>query len=80
MANILIIGAGGVGRVVVHKCVQNRDIFENITLASRRLSSCEAYQSEVKERYGVDINIAEVDADDVPALVELIEKVKPDMV
>jgi saccharopine dehydrogenase (NAD+, L-lysine-forming) len=80
MADILIIGAGGVGRVVVHKCVQNRDIFENITLASRRLSSCEAYQSEVKERYGVDINIAEVDADDVPALVELIEKVKPDMV
>jgi saccharopine dehydrogenase (NAD+, L-lysine-forming) len=80
VANILIIGAGGVGRVVVHKCVQNRDIFENITLASRRLSSCKAYQSEVKERYGVDINIAEVDADDVSALVALIEKVKPDMV
>ncbi|HIP60716.1 MAG TPA: saccharopine dehydrogenase family protein [Campylobacterales bacterium] len=80
MANILIIGAGGVGRVVVHKCVQNRDVFEHITLASRRLSSCEVYQKEVKERYDTDIDIAQVDADDVPALVALIQKVKPDMV
>jgi len=80
LANILIIGAGGVGRVVVHKCVQNRDVFEHITLASRRLSSCEVYQKEVKERYDTDIDIAQVDADDVPALVALIQKVKPDMV
>ncbi len=80
LANILIIGAGGVGRVVVHKCVQNRDVFSEITLASRRLSSCELYQKEVKERYDTDIDIAEVDADDVPELVSLIQKVQPDMV
>ena len=79
MANILIIGAGGVGRVVVHKCAQE-DTFTQITLASRRLSSCELYQKEVKERYNRDIDIAQVDADDVPALVALIQKVKPDMV
>ena len=79
MANILIIGAGGVGRVVVHKCTQEKT-FEKITLASRRISSCELYQQEVKERYNKDIDIAEVDADDVPALVALINKVKPDMV
>ncbi len=79
MANILIIGAGGVGRVVVHKCVQETT-FDKITLASRRLSSCELYQKEVKERYNKEINIAEVDADDIPALVALINKVKPDMV
>ncbi len=80
LANVLIIGAGGVGRVVVHKCVQNRDIFEKITLASRRLSSCELYQQEVKARYDMDIDIAEVDADNIPDLVALIQKVKPDMV
>ncbi|HIP45968.1 MAG TPA: saccharopine dehydrogenase family protein [Campylobacterales bacterium] len=79
MADILIIGAGGVGRVVVHKCAQEK-IFDNITLASRRLSSCEKYQQEVKERYSRDIDIAEVDADDIPALIALIKKIKPDMV
>ncbi len=80
MANILIIGAGGVGRVVLHKCVQNRELFKNITLASRRISSCETYQKEIKERYDQDIDIAEVDADDVEALVDLITKVNPDLV
>ena len=79
MANILIIGAGGVGRVVVYKCVQD-PTFDKITLASRRLSSCARYQEEVKARYDKDIDIAEVDADDIPALVALIQKVKPDMV
>ncbi len=80
MAKVLIIGAGGVGRVVLHKCVQNRDIFSDITLASRRLGSCEAYKEEIKDRYGVEIGIAEVDADNVEALVALIERVKPDIV
>ncbi len=79
MANILIIGAGGVGRVVVHKCAQEKT-FDTITLASRRLSSCEIYQKEVKERYNKEIAIAQVDADDTTALVALIEKTKPDMV
>ncbi|HHD84198.1 MAG TPA: saccharopine dehydrogenase family protein, partial [Campylobacteraceae bacterium] len=80
MAHVLIIGAGGVGRVVVHKCAQNSDTFDKITLASRTLSRCELYQKEVKERYGKAIDIATVDADSVEELVELIEKVKPDMV
>ncbi len=77
VANILIIGAGGVSRVVVYKCVQNRDIFTKITLASRTLSKCKLIQEEV----GKDsIDIAQVDADCVDELVTLIEKVKPDMV
>jgi len=80
MAHVLIIGAGGVGRVVVHKCAGDKEVFEKITLASRRLSSCETYQKEVKDRYNRDIDIAEVDADNVPALVALINNIKPDMV
>ena len=80
MANILIIGAGGVGRVVVHKCALNNDVFDKITLASRTLSKCELYQKEVSQRYNVDIDIAKVDADDIKTLVALIQKVKPDIV
>ncbi len=79
MANILIIGAGGVGRVVAHKCAKNSDVFTKITLASRTLSKCELYQKELKDRYGVDIDIDTVDADSVDELVSLIQKVKPDM-
>ncbi len=73
---ILIIGAGGVGRVVVHKCVQNLDVFKKITLASRTFSKCEKLQKEVNNK----IDIAKVDADSIDKLVSLIEKVKPFMV
>jgi saccharopine dehydrogenase (NAD+, L-lysine-forming) len=69
--NTLIIGAGGVGRVVAHKCVMNSDTFTTITLASRRLSSCEVIQSEV----GADkLNIAQVDADNTEELIALIKE------
>ena len=80
MKDVLLIGAGGVGRVVLHKLVQNSDIFSNITLASRTLSSCKEYQEEIKQRYNKDIDIAKVDADNVDELVELINKTKPDIV
>ena len=32
MAKVLIIGAGGVGGVVTHKCAQLPDVFEEIVL------------------------------------------------
>ncbi len=80
MSNVLVIGAGGVGRVVVHKLAQNHDVFSKITLASRRLESCKEYQDEILGRYGIEIDIAQVDADNVQELVELIKTVKPDIV
>ncbi len=73
---ILIIGAGGVGRVVTHKAVQNLDAFKKITLASRTLSKCEQIQKEV----GGKIDIAKVNADSVDELTELVGRVKPFMV
>ncbi len=73
---ILIIGAGGVGRVVVHKAVQNLDTFKKITLASRTLSRCEQLKKEVNGKIDID----RVDADNVEELIALIEKVKPFMV
>ncbi|AOS96670.1 Carboxynorspermidine synthase [Microbulbifer aggregans] len=76
MARVLIIGAGGVGQVVAHKCAQVEDVFEHITLASRTKSKCD----KIAEMLPRMIDTAEVDADNVPELVKLIEKVKPDMV
>ncbi|USD21863.1 saccharopine dehydrogenase family protein [Microbulbifer variabilis] len=76
MANVLIIGAGGVGQVVAHKCAQVPEVFENITLASRTKSKCDKIAKMLPRK----IDTAEVDADNVPELVKLIEKVKPDMI
>ena len=77
---ILIIGAGGVSRVATVKCAMNIDTFEKITLASRTISKCEKIRDEIKENQKVDIEVASVDADDVPALVELINKINPKVV
>lgn len=80
MGKILVIGAGGVGSVAVHKMAMNPDIFSEITLASRRVAKCEAIAESVKARTGVTIATAEVDADDVEATAAMIERVKPELV
>jgi saccharopine dehydrogenase (NAD+, L-lysine-forming) len=73
----LVIGAGGVSSVAVHKMAKNPELFGKITLASRRRFKCEAIAQSVEERFGVTIDTAEVDADDVAATAALIELVKP---
>jgi saccharopine dehydrogenase (NAD+, L-lysine-forming) len=78
--NTLIIGAGGVGNVVAFKCAMNVQTFGNITLASRTLKKCDTIASNVKNRVGVTLNTAKVDADNVSELVELITKLKADIV
>ena len=80
MSKVLVIGAGGVGSVAVHKMAMNSDIFSHITLASRRVAKCDAIAESVKARTGVVIDTAEVDADDVEATAALIARVKPELV
>jgi len=77
LATALIIGAGGVGRVVAHKCVQNRETFDRIVLASRTLKRCEEIQSELPEGA---IEITTVDADSTEETAALIKKVGADIV
>ena len=48
MNKVLIIGAGGVGSVVAHKCAMVPEVFGEITLASRTLSKCDAIAAEVE--------------------------------
>ena len=80
LSKVLVIGAGGVGSVAVHKMAMNSDIFSHITLASRRIVSCEKVAESVLARTGVTIDVAQVDADDVAATIALIEKVQPRLV
>ncbi len=77
MKTTLIIGAGGVGRVVVHKCVQNSDSFGQIVLASRTKKRCDDIKAELPE---ANIVTEQVDADSVADLVDLINRYKPNIV
>jgi saccharopine dehydrogenase (NAD+, L-lysine-forming) len=74
MNKVLIIGAGGVGSVVAHKCAMVPEVFGEITLASRTLSKCDAIAAEVKKRTGRTIATAKVDADNAEETAALIRK------
>lgn len=76
MATVLIIGAGGVGRVVAHKCVMNAGTFDRIILASRTLKRCEEIQSELPKGA---IEIATVDADNTQEVIDLIKRTNADI-
>ncbi len=78
---VLIIGAGGVGNVVVKKCAMNPDVFSEVVLASRTLRKCEAIAAECEAiNLPTKVETHQVDADSVPELVALINKVKPFMI
>ncbi|MBN2878335.1 MAG: saccharopine dehydrogenase family protein [Clostridia bacterium] len=79
MAKVMIIGAGGVSNVVVHKCAQNADVFEEILLASRTKSKCDAIKESVKNTKS-KITTAQVNADNTEELVKLINEFKPELV
>ena len=80
MSKVLVIGAGGVSSVAVHKMAQLPEVFSAVTLASRRRFKCDAIAASVKQRFGYDVETAEVDADDVDATAALIERVQPKLV
>lgn len=80
MSKIIIIGAGGVGGVVAHKCAQVPEVFKDVLLASRTQSKCDAIALGVKEKTGQIFRTAQVDADNVPELVALFKKEQPFMV
>ncbi len=79
MGKALIIGAGGVASVTVHKCCQNPDVFEEIMIASRTKAKCDALKEKLQGGK-TKIQTAQVDADNVDELVKLIESYKPDVV
>ncbi len=76
MATVLIIGAGGVGRVVAHKCVMNNATFDRVILASRSIWRCEEIQSELPAG---SLEITTIDADNTDEVIALINKYSPDI-
>ena len=76
MNRVLIIGAGGVGGVVAHKCAQTPEFFGEIVLASRTRDKCEKVAAQIKR----PIRTAQVDADDPKQVAALIREVKPALV
>lgn len=80
MGKVLVIGCGGVASVAIQKCAQNSEVFDEICIASRTVSKCEALKEKLEGKTKANITTAQVDADNVPELVELIKKVQPDVV
>ncbi|MDR3089087.1 MAG: saccharopine dehydrogenase family protein [Desulfobulbaceae bacterium] len=80
MAKIVIIGAGGVGNVVAKKCAQNAHIFTEIWLVSRDEAKCRVIADEIAKQYRVSLQTAAVNADDVQALTNLLQKIRPELV
>lgn len=80
MGKALIIGCGGVASVAIHKCCQNSEVFEEICIASRTKSKCDALKNELEGKTKTKISTSQVDANSVEQLVNLINDFKPDVV
>ena len=80
MARLLIIGCGGVARVAIAKCCQNKDIFQEIMIASRTKEKCDALAEELRPTTSTVITTAQIDAMNVEALTALIRNYRPDAV
>ncbi len=75
MARVMIVGAGGVGRVVAHKCAAQPE-FSDILLASRTLEKCNQIAKDINSP---KITTAALDADVVSNTVKLIQEFRPEI-
>lgn len=80
MGKALIIGCGGVASVAIHKCCQNSEVFEEICIASRTKSKCDALKEKLEKTTATKITTAQVNADNVDELIALIRAYKPGVV
>ena len=80
MGKILVIGCGGVASVAIHKCCQNSEVFEELCIASRTKSKCDALKEKLEGKTKTKITTAQIDANDVDALTKLINEFKPGVV
>ena len=79
MGKALMIGAGGVAGVVAHKCCQNPEVFQELCIASRTLSKCDAFKKKL-DGGKTKVTTAQLNADNTEEIIALIETFKPDIV
>lgn len=79
MGKALMIGAGGVAGVVAHKCCQNPEVFQELCIASRTLSKCDALKKKL-DGGKTKVTTAQLNADNTEEIIALIETLKPDIV
>jgi len=74
---VLVIGAGGVGTVVIYQMAAHPEVFKEIMIASRTKSKCDDIAKKIGDNR---ITTAQIDADNVPELVKLIKSFQPELV
>ena len=77
--NVLVIGAGGVGAVAVHKCAQHNEVLGDICIASRTLEKCEKIIDSVHRKNNLQdktkkLYARQLDASKSENVVKLIEE------
>ena len=80
MSKLMIIGCGGVASVAIHKVCQNDGVFDELLIASRTVSKCDALKEKLQGQTKTKITTAQIDADDAEALTKLIKEYQPDAV
>ena len=80
MSKVLVIGCGGVASVAIQKCCQVSEVFTELCIASRTKSKCDRLAAELAGKTATRITTAQVDADDVQQVVDLIRSYGPDLV
>lgn len=80
MSRVLIIGCGGVASAAIQKCCQNSEVFEEICIASRHVSKCDALKEKLDGKTATIVTTAHVDADSTEQLTSLIKRYDPDAV
>ena len=79
MGKALVIGCGGVASVAIHKMCQNSDVFEEVMIASRTKSKCDALAEKLAGGK-TKLHTAALDADKTDDIIALINEFKPDVV
>ncbi|MCF0114222.1 MAG: saccharopine dehydrogenase family protein [Erysipelotrichaceae bacterium] len=80
MSRVLVIGCGGVASVAIQKCCMVSEVFEELCIASRTVSKCEALAKALEGKTATKITTAQVNADNVDEVIALINEYKPDLV
>ncbi|OQY50331.1 MAG: saccharopine dehydrogenase [Candidatus Parabeggiatoa sp. nov. 2] len=77
--NVMVIGAGGVGSVAVHKCAQHNEVLGDICIASRTVAKCEKIIDSVHRKNNLQdktkkLYAKQLDASKSENVVKLIEE------